>query len=291
MADIKIPYYPGCSGEGTSAEYDSSTRMVCQTLGVELLDIPDWSCCGSSPAHTVSHNLSAALSGRNLALVEEMGHDQVTTPCPSCLVNLRTAAHKMELPDFREKTNRLLEKPVTSSVEAKSVLQVLFEDVGLERIANEVRIPLKGMKVVTYYGCIMTRPPELMQFDNHENPMSMDKILTALGAEVLPFPLKVECCGASFGVARRDVVVKLSGRLLDAAKALGADAMVTACPLCQMNLDMRQRQVEWALGTKFNMPVFYYTQLLGYAFGLEESELGMDKLCVNPNQVLAKVGR
>ncbi|EFI34975.1 CoB--CoM heterodisulfide reductase [Desulfonatronospira thiodismutans ASO3-1] len=277
-------YYPGCSGLGTSMEYDKSTRAVCKALGINLMDINDWSCCGSTPAHTVDHLLSSALSGRNLALAEEMEAEAMITPCPSCLSNLKGTVHRLSDRGFRHKVNNLLEKPVQRTMPVKSVLQILDEEVGSRELAERLpEKPLRGLKVATYYGCIMNRPPEVMQFDDHEHPMAMDRLMQALGAEVLPFPLKVECCGASFGIPRKDVVATLSGRLLDTAQALGAHAMVTACPLCQMNLDLRQGQAASVMGKEFNMPVFYYTQLIGVALGLPQKELGLSKLCVKPS--------
>jgi heterodisulfide reductase subunit B len=285
----KIAYYPGCSGMGTSFEYDQSTRAVCRSLGVELVDVKDWSCCGSSPAHTVNHVLSAALSARNLVQAEAGGMNKVATPCPSCLVNLRTADLRMEDPEFRAKVNALLDLPYKGGVETQSVLQVLSENVDRETLASKVVKPLTGLKIACYYGCIMNRPPDLMCFDHHENPMAMDNLISAMGAEVVPFPLKVECCGASFGIPRREIVMKLSGKLLDAARRLEADAIVTACPLCQMNLDMRQGQINDALHENFKIPVFYYTQLIGYALGVDRAELGFKKLCVDPRPVLGKI--
>lgn len=285
---VSIPYYPGCSGTGTSKEYDLSTRSVCKRLGIELVDMPDWSCCGSTPAHTVNHVLSSALSARNLAIAAGMGYDTVTTPCPSCLTNLKAAEYKMHKEDFREQVNQLLDKPLDKNVVTKSILQVITEEAGPAVVKDLVKRPLQGMKVACYYGCIMNRPPKVMLFDDHEHPMAMDNLMEALGAEVLPFPLKVECCGASFGVTRRDIVTRLSGRLLAAAVGIGADAVVTACPLCQMNLDLRQGQVNADNGTHFDIPVFYFTQLMGFALGLGESELGMGKLVTNPFKVLDK---
>jgi heterodisulfide reductase subunit B len=169
------------------------------------------------------------------------------------------------------------------------VLQVLVEQVAPETIRAKVVKPLTGLKVACYYGCIMNRPPALMQFDNHENPMAMDNLMTMLGAEVVPYPLKVECCGASYGVPRVDIVTKLSGKLLDVGRSLGVDAFVTACPLCQMNLDMRQGQINSSLKEHFRIPIFYYTQLLGYALGIDRKELGFNKLCVNPRPVFNKL--
>lgn len=292
MSDsLTYAYYPGCSGTGTSIEYDMSTRAVCAELGITLTDIPDWSCCGSTPAHTVDHTLSSALSARNLALVEKMNLDTAITPCPSCLTNLKTATHRMEKDAFRNKVNNLLDTPYNGGVATKSVLQILVEDMGLEALKDKTVKPLKGLKVAAYYGCIMNRPPEVMNFDDPEHPMAMDNILKALGATVLPYPLKVECCGASFGIPRKDIVMSLSGKLLDAAKDIGADALATACPLCQMNLDLRQGQINSAGGTNHKIPVFYYTQLIGLALGLSEKELGIDKLCVSPRKVINAIGR
>ena len=287
--ELSYAYYPGCSGLSTSRDYEVSTRAVCRALGISLQEIPDWSCCGSTPAHTVDHVFSAALSARNLGLVEQMGLNTVITPCPSCLTNLKVAVHRMQDAAFQQEVNSHLQTACTNRVQVKSVLQVLREDLGPEAIADRVQTPLSGMKVVPYYGCIMNRPPEVMDFDDPENPVAMDEILRGLGAEVLPFPLKVECCGASFGVARKDVVMHLSGKLLDLADSLGADAVVTACPLCQMNLDLRQAQINAALQRSFRLPVFYYTQLMGVAFGLEEKELLLNKLNVDPGPALAKI--
>ena len=283
-----IAYYPGCSGLGTSKEYDTSTRAVCAALGLSLVDIPDWSCCGSTPAHTKDHTLSAALSARNLQLVADMGLTAAATPCPSCLTNLRTANHRCESDAFKAKVNKLLDDPYGGDVNAISVLQALVETVGLDTIKSAVRTPLKGLKVACYYGCIMNRPPELMAFDDCENPMAMDNILTAMGAEVVPFPLKVECCGASYGIPRPDMVAKLSGKLLEAAAGLGADMIAVACPLCQMNLDLRQGQVNRAMGTNYRTPVPYFTQLMGVALNIADAEIGFGQLNVDPRPVLSK---
>lgn len=283
-----IAYYPGCSGLGTSKEYDTSTRAVCAALGLSLVDIPDWSCCGSTPAHTKDHTLSAALSARNLQLVANMGMTAAATPCPSCLTNLRTANHRIEAAPFKAKVDKLLDEPYGGDVNAISVLQALVENVGLDTIKAAVRTPLKGLKVACYYGCIMNRPPELMAFDDCENPMAMDNILVALGAEVVPFPLKVECCGASYGIPRPDVTAKLSGKLLEAAVGVGADMVAVACPLCQMNLDLRQSQVNRAMGTNYRIPVPYFTQLMGVAMNIADAEIGFGKLNVDPRPVLSR---
>ena len=280
----RLAYYPGCSQTGTAAEYDVSTRACCAALGVELVDVPDWTCCGSTPAHTVDHHLAGALAARNLRQAETTGCERVTTPCPSCLAALRTAGHHLQEEDYRAEVEHLLGSPAPDTAggknDAVSVLQVLLEDIGPEAIAAAVTKPLTGLRVAPYYGCLLSRPPELMAFDDPENPTALDRILTACGAEVVAFPFKTECCGAAFGMPRLDVMQRLSARILGMAQDCGADAIVVACPLCQMNLDLRRGQVNDAAGANYTMPVPYFTQLLGLALGLPGSELGLNKLVV-----------
>lgn len=291
MSDtLRFAYYPGCSGQGTSIEYDQSTRAICKALGIELVDIPDWSCCGSTPAHTVDHVLSGALSARNILQAESMEDVRgIITPCPSCLTNLKTASHRMRDAAFKAKVDSLLDKPCRNDLPIMSVLQVIYQELGPEAVKDRVTNPLTGLKVAPYYGCIMNRPPEIMDFDDCENPIAMDRLMEAVGAEVMPFPLKVECCGASYGIAKNKVVTKLSGKLLDMAVDCGAKSMVTACPLCQMNLDMRQDQINRANGSRHKIPIFYYTQLIGMALGMNGSNLLLNKLYVNPANVIREM--
>jgi len=283
-------YYPGCSGQGTSAEYDSSTRAVCAELGIVLQDLNDWNCCGSTPAHTIDHSLSTALSARNFIQAGQQGLFDVVTPCPSCLKNMRVALRNMSDEHIGPKASKLLGgETLREGHTVKSVMEVIHEQAGAEKIAAKSIRPLEGLKVAPYYGCLMSRPQGLMQFGDPENPMVMEEILSAAGAEVLPFPLKVECCGASMGIPLNEAVTRLSGKLIDLAASLGADVIAVACPLCQMNLDMRQGQINRANKTHFQLPVMYYTQLLGLAFALPHNELGLDKLVVDPQPVLNKL--
>lgn len=281
MSAFAFGYYPGCSGQGTSKEYETSTRAVCGALGITLKDIPDWNCCGSTPAHTFDSVLSAAFSARVFAQGETAGITDVITPCPSCLKNLRNALNHMEEPLFSARVEALTEKRLNLEHSVKSVLQVIVEDLGLEAVKARVRRPLKGMRVAPYYGCLMTRPAASMRFDDPENPTALDRLLEALGAEVLPFPLKTDCCGASFSIPARDVVPRLSGRILDMANRLGADAVVVACPLCQMNLDLRQGQINRKTGAGFHMPVPYFTQLMAWAFALPDADSAFHMLAVD----------
>jgi heterodisulfide reductase subunit B len=291
MTEKSFAYYPGCSGAGTSLEYDTSSRAVCEVLGIKLVDIPDWNCCGSTPAHQVDHVLSAALGARNLAQAESLGLCETLTPCPSCLKNLHNAIEHMKEPGFTEKVAGLTNRPLKKEHSVKSVLQIIYEDITPEEVAKKVVKPLTGLKLVPYYGCLMNRPGRSMHFDDEENPVALDKLMQALGAEVLPFPLKQECCGGAMGVPDNQITARLSGKLLELAVSLGADAVVAACPLCQMNLDMRQAQAGAYYDTSFNLPVFYYTQLMGLAFGLKKGSLALNKLIVNPSPALMKIGK
>ncbi len=294
---MKYAYYPGCSGHGTSVEYEASTRAVCNALNMDLVEIEDWNCCGSTPAHSVSHELSGALAARNLMQAAKTGADCVISPCPSCSSNLKMARYRMQNPAFKAKVDELLDAPTPAAadggadlMETYSVLQAIVENVGIENVASRVTYPLEGIKVVTYYGCLLSRPAHVAKFDDPENPVSLDNIMKALGAEVLPFALKTECCGAAMGIPDVNIPGSLSGRILDTAKAVGAEAVVTACPLCHMNLDLRQRQAaRISKKSFFGLPVFYYTQLIALAFGLPKNAMRLDKLAVNPYPLLDKI--
>jgi heterodisulfide reductase subunit B2 len=289
-------YYQGCAQEGTAREYDLSLKMVMKRLGAVLREPDDWSCCGSTPAHTVDDVLAAALAARNLALVEKMGATTVTTPCPACLTALKRAHIGMEgNEDFRDRVNSLLDVPYKGSVYAKSNLQVIYEDFGLDELAEKVTHNFPDLKVACYYGCIMNRPPEVAQFDDPENPVSMDRILQAMGVYVTDFAFKLECCGAAFGVTKREMVNELTYKVLTMALDAGANCIAVACPLCQQNLDLRQDQVNRTMKSSFRMPILYFTQIMGLAFGYAPKDLGLQKLIVSPdvlirNKVLVEKG-
>ncbi len=287
---MNFAYYPGCSAAGSSADYEMSTRAVCRALKIGLQEIPDWNCCGSTPAHAVDTELSAALCVRNLDLAARMDAATVVTPCPSCLSNLKHAGKRMENPAFRARVNELLDNPAAETLpEVTSVMQGIASCRSTADIAANVCKPLKGLKIAAYYGCLMSRPAGLMQFGDPENPTLMESLLAACGAEMVDFPLKTECCGASFGIPERPMTAINSGRILKLAADMGVDAIAVACPLCQMNLDLRQKQAGKAVNAFFNMPVLYYTQLMGLAFGLAPRELGLHKLCVSADPLLQKL--
>ena len=287
---MNFVYYPGCSARGSSKDYEMSTQAVCKALDINLVDIPDWNCCGSTPAHAVDTELSAALCVRNLDIAAQQQAELLLTPCPSCLSNLKLASKRMEDPAFRVRVDELLDGPSAKNFPpVTSVMQGIAENFDMDAIAARVRKSLKGLRLAAYYGCLMSRPAEIMNFGDPENPTLMESMLAACGAEMVDFPLKTACCGASFGIPERPMTARNSGRILDLATQLGVDAVIVACPLCQMNLDLRQPQASKEMGTSFNLPVLYFTQMMGIAFGLDHKDLGLGKLRVSADGLIRKL--
>ncbi len=286
---MNLAYYPGCSALGTSKDYEISTFAVCKALGISMNSIEDFNCCGSTPAHAMSHELSTALAARNIRLAASSGAKKILTSCPSCLGNLKTAKARMENEEFKNTVDALLDTPTDELLDSYSVLQYIVEEIGLDAIKEKVVKPLNGVKIACYYGCLLTRPPKIMNFDDVEFPMSMDKILTALGAECVPYPLKTECCGAAHGIANKKMTSNLSSRLIERAREFKVDAIAVACPLCQMNLDLRQSQAEKMFDEVYDIPALYFTQLMGIAFGLKDEEILLGKLVVSPKELLQKI--
>ena len=221
---MKYAYFPGCSLESTAWDFDLSTRAVCRALGIELEEIPDWVCCGSTPAHSSNASLAVALPVLNLQKAQAMGRP-VLTACASCYARLRTANHQVRNePQQRQRAERVTGKPYAGDVEVHHVLDVLVNRFGLDGIRQKVQRPLAGLRVACYYGCLLTRPPEVVAFDNAENPTCMDDLVAALGAEPVVWPYKTECCGASLSITRSNVVGRLGRKLLSMARQAGAAA-------------------------------------------------------------------
>lgn len=270
---MRIGYYPGCSLLGSSREFDESSRAVLQALDVELVEVPEWNCCGASSAHMLNHELSLALPARILALAEQAGLTEVLAPCAACLNRLLTAQQAFEQdPGKLAEMGRIIGLPFKGSVKVVNILEVL--DRLQERIAAKVRHPF-AKKVATYYGCLLVRPPRVMNFDRVEDPQSMDRLTELVGAENVPWPFKTDCCGASFSLTRTDIVAKLSGKLLEGAVNRGAEAIVVACPMCHSNLDLRRPEANESLHKDHRIPVLFVTQVVGLALGLESRSLGL----------------
>ncbi len=289
---MSYTYYPGCSLEATAKEYDMSFRSVFNALGVDFQELEDWSCCGASAAHATSKLLSVALPARDLAKAEATGRD-VVAPCPACYQNLKhTREFVLESEHNREVLKKALEGTgiqVEGRVKVRHVLDVLLNDVGVDAIGEKVSRPLEGLRVVPYYGCYIVRPPGKETFDDVENPTSMDRIIQALGATVLPFTRKTRCCGAPVMMSQEEEMHRLSYEILREAREAGAQAIVVACPMCHFSLDAKQPEIEAHMGERLGIPVLYITQLVGLALGLDPyAELGMDKNMVPPEDIIRK---
>jgi len=282
---LKYAYYPGCSLEATAKEYGQSVRAVCSHLGIELTEIPDWSCCGASSGHSTSRKLACTLAGRNLALAEEMGMD-IAVACPACYIRLRNAHHEMQNDDrLREELSSVMSLSYQAEHGTRHLLDIIVNEIGLENLKSKVVKPLKGLKLAAYYGCYLVRPPELVAFDDPENPRCLDDLLSALGAEVRDWSGKVDCCGGSLSLSKRDIASQMVGGLIEMARQAGAEAMVAACPLCHANLEMRQTGAD---GKK--LPVFYFTELIGLALGIAEARSWLKRHLISPSGLLTSLG-
>jgi len=280
---VEYSYYPGCSAHSTGLELGLSTEATFHHLGLKLNELPDWNCCGATSAHSLNHTLSLALPARNLALAQKADRDLVI-PCAACYNRLRSADHAMRRdPKTRAEIEAAADMTFTGAVAIRPLLAVVAEDVGLAALRQHVVRPLTGLKVVSYYGCLLVRPPAVVQFDNPDDPQVMPAIVRSLGVEVLPWSHATDCCGGGVSLTRADIVASLVGKLADRAREAGAQAFVSACPLCQMNLEMRQRGND-------KLPSFYFTELMGLAFGLPEAERWWTKHLIDPRPLLRSLG-
>ena len=283
-------YFPGCSAsEGGAKAYGWSTQAVSKILDIELIELDDWNCCGSTPYSSVDELSSFCLSARNLALAEKRGFDLVT-PCSSCYVILsRTNFYLKQYPQVKAKVDEALaagDLEYHGTVKVRHLLDVFVNDIGYDEINSMVKRDLSGLKIAPYYGCQVVRPRP--SFDHPEFPQSLDKLIACLGGEPVPFPLKSRCCGGSLIISEEALALDLIRKLLDCALSNGAECLVTVCPLCQTNLDAYQSQVNKRFKTNFNFPILFFTQLMGVAFGLGEEELGLQTGIVPTEKVLAK---
>jgi heterodisulfide reductase subunit B len=276
---MKVSYYPGCSLHGTAREYDESTRAVTHALGVDLAELPDWNCCGASSAHATNEALAKALAARNLAIAGDQGMDLVV-PCAACFSRLKAAESAPDdgAPRGPERTLRVL-----------SLLEFLAAPDMADAMSALIEQPLTGLKLVSYYGCLLVRPPGMTGARHHESPHDMDKLMGLLGASPIPWSYKTDCCGGSLVLSRKEIVLDLTQKLLKNAAKAGAEAIVVACPLCQSNLDTRQEELSHVHGT-FRLPVLYFTELIGIAFGLKDVSRWMKRHFVDPTNLLASKG-
>lgn len=294
---MKYTYYPGCSLERNASAYNISALAVSRPFGIELKELKDWNCCGATEYFAISAIPAYALIGRNLALAARQkgnGH-QVVAPCSLCYMNLKKTDHYMSTSrDLAEKVNLALEAGGLNynpgSVQIRHLLEIFVKDIGFDQISEKVSHPLTGIKIAPYYGCVVVRPGYGGGFDDPEYPMTLDRLMKSLGAEVVDFPLKSHCCGGHMTQISEPVALELIHRLLTNAHEYEADLIVTLCPMCQLNLDAYQESANKYFKTDYHIPVLYFTQMIGLALGLQPAELGIGKEFVDATSVLNKIG-
>ena len=279
----EISYYPGCSLHGTAREYDDSIRGVSTLLDIQLHELEDWTCCGASSAHCTDEELAIDLAARNLAIAEKDNRD-LLVPCVACYSRFKWAEK-----ESKEHSDKI-HFSYRGNVPIRYVLDYFCEAPILEEINKKVAKPLSGLKVVCYYGCLTVRPPKVTGIKEYENPQHMDRLMEALGAEPIPWSYKADCCGASLVMTRTDIVRRLSGKLLSMAKEAEADCLVTGCPMCHANLDTRQDELEKEVGENFNLPILYFTELMGLAFGHKDAKKWLGRHITDPVKVLSAKG-
>ncbi len=279
---MKVSYYPGCSLEGTAADYAASIAAVAPLVDLQLVELEDWNCCGASAAHSINHRLSLELPARNLALARQTGMDLVV-PCALCFNRLKAA---------EKEQNRRQETPVGRKNGTKiwDLLEFLSQESFLSILKQKTVRPLTGLKAVGYYGCLASRPPEITDKVDCENPKDMERLLQVLQADPLDWSYKTDCCGAGLAMARPDLIDTLVGRLYDRALAAGAECFVVACQMCQANLDLSQGRISKKAGKNYYLPVFYFTELIGLALGHPEVAAWLARHLVDPRPLLRNKG-
>jgi heterodisulfide reductase subunit B len=277
---MTLGFYPGCSLKGSSREYAESVITVAKAFNIELDEINDWNCCGSTAAHNLNKELSLALPTRILSLAEKQGLKEIVVPCAACYSRLTVT--KLELsknPELKKDVTEVNNLDFNGTVDVLNIIQMLNKYVT-PNLEGRIVKPFDH-KVACYYGCYLVRPHEILKFDREEDPQSMDELMLKAGATPIDWAFKTECCGAGLSVSRTSSVGRLSGRIIRDAKDRGAEAMIVACPMCHSNLDMRRDSINSFLGEKVDIPVLYVTQALGLAVGLDRKALGLHRHFVN----------
>ena len=283
---MKYQYFPGCSLKGTGRAYEESFLAVFRALGAEVRELDDWNCCGATAYMSVDETKSYALAGRNLAIAGRETQD-VIAPCSACyLVLNKTMQGLKDHPELRRKVTGALKAgglEYNDKVKVRHPLDVLINDIGLAEIKKHIKRPLTGIKFAPYYGCQIVRP--FATFDDQHNPVTMDKLIAAAGAQCVTWPLKTHCCGGSLTGTVAEAGLRMAYIILKEAKKRGAQALVTPCPLCQFNLDGYQNQIA-AKYERIDIPVLYFTQVLGLAMGLPASKLGIRRGIISAEALL-----
>lgn len=285
---MKLGYYPGCTLYSTAKEYNLSTISVFKSLGIELAEISDWNCCGAIEAASLNYLLSIALPARNLTIASRE-YQTLIMPCSACLANHTKAFKELKGdPVLQERIKKIINAEI-KDIELKHPLDVLVNDIDMEKIKEKIKKPLNGLKVVSYYGCVLVRPSRVMQFDNPENPQYLDKIITALGAESLPYDFKTKCCGGALMLTNEDLTLQMSKNILVSAKEIGAQCIVLLCPMCHLTLESLSFKLELKLKLNLEMPILYFTQLIGLGFGINPKLLGLNKNLISTYKLVKSI--
>jgi heterodisulfide reductase subunit B len=276
MNDMKTGLYPGCSLEGSARDYNESVFELARAFGIELVQVPDWNCCGATAAHNLNKELSLALPARILALAEKNGLGEIVVPCAACYSRLMVTMHELKAnPELRNRISEIIEMDYRGTCEILNVIEWIDKYItpGLEA---KITKPFNH-KVACYYGCLLVRPHKILNYDRVEDPQTMDNLMKKAGATPVDFPFKTECCGAGLSISRTDLVSKLSGKIIEDATHRQAEAIVVACPMCHSNLDMRRPDINNYWGKKFDIPVIFVTQALGLAIGISPEKVGLKR--------------
>jgi heterodisulfide reductase subunit B len=293
---MKYAYYPGCSLEKNALAYHNSTMAISASLGLELEEVDDWNCCGATEYIAINRLAAYSLIARNLALAEkQFGKKDLVAPCSACFLNLsKTDAYMQEDPPLAKSVNIALAEGGLhynpGTIKTRHLMHVVMDDIGLDEIKTRVIKPLSGLRIAPYYGCLIVRPGFLEKFDNTEFPTSLDRLMLTLGATVVDFPLKAACCGGHMTQLNQQIALDILRVLLQNAADYQADVIVTLCPMCQLNLDAYQGDINRLFKTKFNIPILYFTQMMGLAFGMDAKTLGIGTELVDARNALAKIG-
>ena len=279
---MQVTYYPGCSLEGSANDYAESILGICSALDIDLAEIPDWNCCGATAAHSIDHRASIELAGRTLNLAARLPHADMLVPCPMCFNRLKTAAQALQ----QKNPQRYGIQLESSLPRIWDLANYLATEKMLKATAKRVITPLDGLTVVCYYGCMASRPPEITEANDCEDPQALDRIIENLGATPVPWPFKTDCCGASQVLSRPDIVSQLVGKLYDMAQRVGAQAIVVSCQMCQANLDMYQQKIAADWDRHFSLPIFYFTELIGLACNLKDSRIWVSRHITDPISLL-----
>jgi len=287
----KYIIYLGCAIPYRVSSYEVSARKVLDRLGVELIEMPEFNCCGL-PLEPVSHELTLILSARNLAVAEQNGLN-ILTLCPGCAGTLKkTNKILKENKALKEEVNKHLKEDgleFKGGIEVKHVSQVLIEDVGLDNIKKMVVRPLKNIRVAGHSGCHLSRPKKYIEFEDPEDPKTLKMLVNVTGAKPVEYRGETECCGSTIAAIDDKISLFLIREKLLHVKEVGADALITICPACHIMYDANQMRAEKMFGEKYDIPVLHYTQLLGLAMGMQPEELGFDELRIKPKKVLEKI--